>query len=178
MSKRIYNKQGFIRDPLEDRVLYTIVGVVLTLFTIIVAYPIIYVLSSSFSSGVANSTGRVVLWPVDFSLEGYKTAHRYIGSAYRNTIFYTVAGTLINLFVTLTCAYPLSRKDFPLQKFFMGLFLLRRPDSNLHAGFQAEDDEHRLGDAPARRAFGLQYDSRAHIPDGQHPARTAGSLAN
>ena len=125
MSKRIYNKQGFIRDPLEDRILYGIVGILLTLFTIIVAYPIIYVLSSSFSSGIANSTGRVVLWPVDFSLEGYRTvfAHRYIGSAYRNTIFYTVAGTLINLFVTLTCAYPLSRKDFPMQKFFMGLFL-------------------------------------------------------
>ena len=125
MSKRIYNKQGFIRDPLEDRILYGIVGILLTLFTIIVAYPIIYVLSSSFSSDIANSTGRVVLWPVDFSLEGYKTvfAHRYIGSAYRNTIFYTVAGTLINLFVTLTCAYPLSRKDFPMQKFFMGLFL-------------------------------------------------------
>ena len=56
MSKRIYNKQGFIRDPLEDRILYGIVGILLTLFTIIVAYPIIYVLSSSFSSGIANST--------------------------------------------------------------------------------------------------------------------------
>ena len=90
-----------------------------------VSYPTIYVLSSSFSSGIANSTGRMVLWPVDFSLEGYKTvfAHRYISSAYRNTIFYTVAGTLINLFITLTCAYLLSRRDFPMQRFFIGSFL-------------------------------------------------------
>ena len=166
MSKKIYNKQGFIRDPLEDRILYGIVGILLTLFTIIVAYPIIYVLSSSFSSGIANSTGRVVLWPVDFSLEGYRTvfAHRYIGSAYRNTIFYTVAGTLINLFVTLTCAYPLSRAGFPNAEILHGAVpvhnvFFRRPDSNLYARFQAKDDEHDLGDAAPRRAFGLQHDS-------------------
>ena len=90
-----------------------------------VSYPTIYVLSSSFSSGIANSTGHMVLWPVDFSLKGYKTvfAHSYISSAYRNTIFYTVAGTLINLFITLTCAYLLSRRDFPMQRFFIGSFL-------------------------------------------------------
>ena len=85
----------------------------------------IYVLSSSFSSGAAISSGQVILWPVDLSLEGYKAvfSHRYIIPAYRNTIFYTVAGTIINLAITLTCAYPLSRKDFPLRKFFMGMFL-------------------------------------------------------
>lgn len=118
-------KSGVLDRFTEDRILYAVVTVVLVLFIIIVAYPIIYVLSASFSSGTANSTGRVVLWPVDFSLEGYKTvfAHRYIGSAYRNTIFYTLAGTTINLVVTMTCAYPLSRRDFPMRKFFTGLFL-------------------------------------------------------
>lgn len=114
-----------IRDPAEDRILYTVVTVLLTIFTLVVSYPIIYVISSSFSSGTAVTTGRVVLWPVDFSLEGYKTvfSHRYILSAYRNTLFYTVAGTCINLAVTMTCAYPLSRRDFPMRKFFTGLFL-------------------------------------------------------
>lgn len=110
---------------MEDKILYSIVTVVLTVFTILVAYPMIYVLSSSFSSGTAISSGQVILWPVDLSLEGYKAvfSHRYIIPAYRNTIFYTVAGTIINLAITLTCAYPLSRKDFPLRKFFMGMFL-------------------------------------------------------
>lgn len=122
-KEAIRNKK--VGDPTEDKILYTVVTIILVLFTVIVAYPIIYVLSSSFSSGTAVSTGRVILWPVDVTLEGYKTvfSHRYIVSAYRNTIFYTVAGTLINLFVTLTCAYPLSRKDFPMRGFFMGLFL-------------------------------------------------------
>ena len=98
---------------------------VMTFVLIVTLYPLIYVVSSSFSSAEAVSTGKVVLWPVDFSLEGYKTvfAHRYISSAYRNTIFYTVAGTPINLFITLTCAYLLSRRDFPMQRFFIGSFL-------------------------------------------------------
>ena len=118
-------KSTAIQFSMEDKILYSIVTVVLTVFTILVAYPMIYVLSSSFSSGTAISSGQVILWPVDLSLEGYKAvfSHRYIVPAYRNTIFYTVAGTIINLAVTLTCAYPLSRKDFPLRKFFMGLFL-------------------------------------------------------
>ncbi|MCL2480068.1 MAG: carbohydrate ABC transporter permease, partial [Treponema sp.] len=32
---------------------------------------------------------------------------------YRNTIFYTAFGTLINVFMTLICAYPLARKHLP-----------------------------------------------------------------
>ena len=118
-------KSTAIQFSMEDKILYSIVTVVLTVFTILVAYPMIYVLSSSFSSGTAISSGQVILWPVDLSLEGYKAvfSHRYIIPAYRNTIFYTVAGTIINLAITLTCAYPLSRKDFPLRKFFMGMFL-------------------------------------------------------
>lgn len=123
MSKA--QKKG-IREPLEDRVLYAVVNLLLGLFTLVVLVPILHILAASFSSGTAVSTGRVFLWPVDFSVVGYRTvfAHRYIVSAYRNTIFYTAAGTLINLAVTMTCAYSLSRRDFPLRRLFMGIFLL------------------------------------------------------
>lgn len=115
-----------VRDGREDKILYTMVTLVLVIFTIIVAYPLIYVVSSSFSSGTAVTTGRVVLLPVDFSLEGYKAvfSHRLIGSGYRNTIFYTAVGTLINVVVTVMCAYPLSRNDFPMRKFFTVFFLI------------------------------------------------------
>lgn len=119
------SKAGVIYDSREDKILYGAVTAVLVLFLIIVLYPLIFVLSSSFSSGTAVSTGRVVLWPVDFSLEGYKTvfAHKLIGSAYRNTIFYTVVGTLLNVTITVMCAYPLARSDFPLRKFFTLYFM-------------------------------------------------------
>ena len=50
--------------------------------------------------------------PVDFSLKGYTAVLKYkdVWIGYRNTIFYTVAGTLLNIGMTMVCAYPLSRK--------------------------------------------------------------------
>ena len=106
-----------IKDCASDRALYGVVNALLALMMLLVAYPLLNILSSSFSSPRAVSTGRVVLLPVEFSLLGYQTvfAHRLIGIAYRNTIFYSLAGTLINLTMVLTCAYPLSRRNFPLR---------------------------------------------------------------
>ncbi|WP_321004324.1 carbohydrate ABC transporter permease [Eisenbergiella porci] len=55
------------------------------------------------------------MWPVDFSLEGYKavfhTPSVWIG--FRNSLFYTIAGTLINILVTMIAAYSLARPDLP-----------------------------------------------------------------
>ncbi|NLD87615.1 MAG: carbohydrate ABC transporter permease [Clostridiales bacterium] len=109
----------------QDKIFYTIVYAIITLLTISVLYPIIYVLSSSFSSGTAVSTGQVVLFPVDFSVEGYKRVFEYerVWMGYRNTIFYTIVGTINNVFMTLICAYPLSRRELPGRKGFMAYFV-------------------------------------------------------
>lgn len=98
----------------QDRIYYTVVGILVTVFLIAVLYPLIYIVSSSFSSGNAVSTGKVILWPVDFSLEGYKSvfSNKDILIGYRNTFFYTTFGTFFNVCLTLITAYPLSRKDF------------------------------------------------------------------
>lgn len=107
-----------------DRVFYAIIYIVLTLFAIIELYPMIFVVSSSFSSSEAVLAGRVTLLPVDFSLEGYRSvfSNRNIWVGYGNTIFYTVVGTLVNVFMTMVCAYPLARKDMPYQGGVMMLF--------------------------------------------------------
>lgn len=112
MTKIEHNR---IKNSPEDKALYFFVNTVLIFTMIIIAYPLIFILSSSFSSPAAVSTGRVVLLPVELSLEGYKAvfSHRHILTGYRNTIFYTVVGTAINVSLTMLCAYPLSRKDFP-----------------------------------------------------------------
>ena len=100
---------------INDKIFYIITGFLLTAFFIIVLYPCIYVVSASFSSGSAVEAGRVILWPVDFSLEGYKavfhTPSVWIG--FRNSLFYTIAGTLINILVTMIAAYSLARPDLP-----------------------------------------------------------------
>lgn len=114
----------FKNYSLRDKIFTVIVAVVLTLFFIVVLYPCIFVISASFSSGNAVQAGKVLLFPVDFSLEGYKavfnTPKVWIG--FRNSLFYTVAGTLISLVLTMTTAYCLSRNDVPGRNIIMLFF--------------------------------------------------------
>lgn len=108
----------------NDKVFYGIVAVILTIFFILVLYPCVYVISASFSSGTAVQSGKVVLFPVDFSLEGYKTVFNTptVWTGFRNSLFYTLAGTAINVVMTVTAAYCLSRNDLPGRNFIMLIF--------------------------------------------------------
>lgn len=109
---------------LDDRIVDTLVYVFGTLITVIAAYPLIFVLSASFSEPSSVITGKVVLWPVNFTVEGYKTILEYAGiwTGYRNTIFYTLIGTTINICLTLPAAYALSRADLKARGFFTAFF--------------------------------------------------------
>ncbi|NLV48433.1 MAG: carbohydrate ABC transporter permease [Clostridiaceae bacterium] len=119
-------KKNKIQDSAEDKVLYAVVNTFLIVFMLVVAYPLIFVLSSSFSSGEAVSAGRVLLWPVDFSVRGYEAVfkHKNILTGYRNTLLYTVIGTMFNIAVTMICAYPLSRRDMQWKRFYMIIFVI------------------------------------------------------
>lgn len=110
----------------EDRVLYTVINIVMVAWMVIIAYPLIFVISSSFSSGNAVSAGRVLLWPVDVSTVGYEIvfAYKQVWVGFANTIFYTVVGTALNLFFTTLAAYPLARKGFQGRGFYMTLFMI------------------------------------------------------
>ncbi|GMQ61740.1 carbohydrate ABC transporter permease [Vallitalea maricola] len=104
-----------------DIILYSISAILL----IIILYPIYFVVTASFSEPAAVASGNVWLWPKGFTLEGYTELlkHKEIWIGYKNTILYTVAGTAIGIFVNITAAYTLSRKDFVGRKFFMLLFV-------------------------------------------------------
>ena len=82
----------------DDKLLYASTDLILFLLLLVVGYPIVYVLSCSFSSGAAVSSGQVLLWPVDFSLDGYKIVFNYksVWTGFSNTIFYI--GILCNIF--------------------------------------------------------------------------------
>ena len=113
-----------IRDTLGDRLFYAGCYLITALFMLAVLYPLVYILSASFSSADAITSGRMWLYPVDFSLVGYKYILKYdaIWLGYRNTLFYTFAGTLINVAMTMTCAYGLSRRGMRGRRFFTMLF--------------------------------------------------------
>ena len=113
-----------IRDTLGDKLFYAACYLITALFMLAVLYPLVYILSASFSSADAITSGRMWLFPVDFSLVGYRYILKYdaIWLGYRNTLFYTFAGTLINVAMTITCAYGLSRKGMRGRRFFTMLF--------------------------------------------------------
>lgn len=107
-----------------DKTFYLLVYGGLFLLFFLILYPLVYIVSASFSSAQAVVRGQVWLYPVDPSLEGYKAVfqNKQIWRSYANSIFYMVLGTAISLVLTVMAAYPLSRKDWPGRKFFMGIF--------------------------------------------------------
>jgi multiple sugar transport system permease protein/putative aldouronate transport system permease protein len=109
----------------EDKFFYVVVNLLLLFGLLIVLYPIVYIFSASFSSTTAVMSGKVVLWPVDFSLEGYKAVFREqkVLTGYLNTIFYTVVGTGFSVAMTIMAAFPLSRKSFFGRNVIMYLFV-------------------------------------------------------
>jgi multiple sugar transport system permease protein/putative aldouronate transport system permease protein len=117
-------RKNRIKTAKADRIYYFIVHTVILILLIAVLYPLIYVLSASFSSPQAVTANKVILWPVDFSLRGFKAVFEYdsVWVGYRNTIFYTVAGSALNLFLTMSAAYALSCKKLPGVKLFSFLF--------------------------------------------------------
>lgn len=107
------NKNSKVKTGLDDKIFYAFSYTLIAILALIVLYPMVYVISASMSSANALMSGKVWVLPVDISFDGYKavlnSSNVWIG--YRNTIFYTVVGTFINICMTLACAYPLSRTN-------------------------------------------------------------------
>lgn len=115
-----------VREPLADRVFAAFNRVFLGALLLVVLYPLVYLASASLSDPVAVASGRMWLWPVDVTFGGYARTLRNpdLWRGLRNTAFYTVLGTLINLAVTLPAAYALSRRDLPGRNVITGFFVL------------------------------------------------------
>jgi putative aldouronate transport system permease protein len=115
------NRKSTGRDKVFDIIIMVIVGIIAFCFLI----PLLNVLSSSFSSADAVLSGKVGLFPVDFDLSGYKTVinDSKIWNGFKNSLIYTLIGTIIQVTCQMLCAYPLARKDFKGRK-FINLFLV------------------------------------------------------
>lgn len=107
-----------MRKSMTDRTFYGLVYLITSLAIVITLYPFIYVVSISLSSVSAIDKQQVFLFPVDFTIEGYKLVLQYkeIWSSFYNTIWYTVVGTVLNIFFTCLAAYPLSKAKFFLRR--------------------------------------------------------------
>ncbi|MGN7454259.1 carbohydrate ABC transporter permease [Paenibacillus pasadenensis] len=115
-----------IKESRGDRVFLVANYLYLLIALVIVAYPVLYMLSASISSPQAVGSGEMWLFPKGITFEGYERVFQdnRIWSGYANTILYTVTGTLVSLAVTLPAAYALARRDFVGRNFFMAMFMV------------------------------------------------------
>lgn len=109
-----------------DKFMYGFTDLVLVLVIIAVGYPVLYVISSSFSSSNALNTGQVLLWPVEFTLDSYKFVMQYktVWVGFKNTLFMTLVGLVAKMILTIGCAYPLSKRNYQGVKFFTAFFFI------------------------------------------------------
>lgn len=113
------------KDCRQDQIFNICNFILITILFLSVLYPLILVVSCSFSSGNANALGKVKFLPVEPTLSGYKEIFEYknILVGYKNSIFYLCVGTFVNVALSTLAAYPLSRIDLKGRKFFTLMFI-------------------------------------------------------
>ncbi len=113
-----------IKEAKGDKIFNIINYTLLTIILIITFYPLLFVVIASISNPDLINSGEVILLPKDVSFDGYRRIFQdpRILNGYKNTIIYTVFGTLINLGVTIPAAYALSRKDLVGRNVFTLIF--------------------------------------------------------
>ncbi len=125
MAKEIAPKRA-LRDTVGDKIFYTINIIVLLILTLIVLYPVYFIVIASFSDPDAVLAGKVVLYPMNITFEGYsKILERTdIWRGYGNTILYTALTVVLSLLVTVPAGWALSRKTLPAKRLFMIYFII------------------------------------------------------
>ena len=112
-----------IKDSLSYRTFRVVNTLVLIGVMLVTLYPFVNVIAQSFSSEGYIISGQVNLIPRGFNVETYKVvmADSMFWTNYRNTVVYTVVGTLIAMALTTTFAYALSKKRLKGRTVFIGI---------------------------------------------------------
>ncbi len=101
---------------------------VLALLALLCAFPIVHTLALSFSSATAAGSGRVTIWPVEFTTQSYQfvLANLAFLRSFGVSLLRVLVGTPINMLLTILVAYPLSRSnsEFRARNFFAWFFLV------------------------------------------------------
>ena len=112
-AKEMAKRRRHSRQSKSDIIFETVVVILLGLLTLTILYPLYFVVIASFSDAKAVIGGRVIFLPTDVTLENYaecfKNGDLMLG--YKNSFLLLIIGTAVYLFLTILCAYPLSRRD-------------------------------------------------------------------
>lgn len=109
-----------------DRGLNIMINVLLVIISVVIIYPLWFVLIASVSDPQAIIAGDVILWPVKFTLDGYGLIDDYpeIWTGYFNTLCYAAIGTAWGLLQLIPAGFALSRPELPGRKWITLFFML------------------------------------------------------
>lgn len=119
-------KQKDLKDTLGDKIFYAIIEVFLVLVTLVILYPLYFVIIASISDPDAVLSSKVILYPLQITFSGYaKIMERQdVWRGYLNTIIYTALTVILSLVVTIPAGWALSRKTLLGRKTFMIYFII------------------------------------------------------
>ena len=103
-----------IRETTGERLFSLTNVVVMVVLVIVTLYPLLYIGFASLSDPALLAQHRGLLFgPLDVTFEAYRRVFQnpMILTGYRNTLFYVVAGTALNVVMTSLGAYALSRRN-------------------------------------------------------------------
>lgn len=120
------SKPSTVKEASSERLFDIMIYAIAAVIIVIVLYPLLFIVSASFSDPARVLNGEVWLLPKGVTLDAYENILRNdkIWTGYRNTILYTTVGTAINIIMTILAAYPLSRPDLPGRNGIMVLITL------------------------------------------------------
>ena len=92
--------------------------IIMILVCVVTLYPFLYLVAQSFSSEEAIMRGSVSIIPKGWNVSTYKSvlAKGEFLNSYKNTVIYSVIGTILSLILSSCLAYPLSKKELKGQK--------------------------------------------------------------
>lgn len=135
---------GRVKDSGAYR-LFTICNIAFMLLIIAVTlYPFLTIVAKSFSSESAIMSGQVGIWPKGFNTLTYRflMSDSIFWQNYKNTVVYTITGTVISLVLTTVTAYVLSKKKLMWRNLLLfyvviTMYVQGGTDSQLCAGYQS-----------------------------------------
>ncbi|NMO96694.1 carbohydrate ABC transporter permease [Paenibacillus lemnae] len=110
----------------SNRIFDTVNVILITAFVFICLAPFIHIIAISFSSTRAVTSGEVTLFPVEFSLQAYKSvlSDNSMIRSLGFTIILTLLTTVMCMLMTIVAAYPLTKKKLKGRKFFMFIIIV------------------------------------------------------
>ncbi len=126
MEKTLRHKSEFARAGLGDKIFLLTGYILLALFVVAIIGPVVYIIIASFMDPITLQNKGIVFDLSKWTLTAYERVmtNSQIWTGFFNAVLYSVLFAVLSVFITLLCAYPMSRDDFKGKQFFNTIFII------------------------------------------------------